>query len=99
MVKVDTRSLLSISQASKRGVSRLVRDAERGQEPILLRNNRPVAAVVSIDRLQELEDARDLALVAARLTLDSGRRTSLDDVLGRFGATREQLRADPAYGA
>lgn len=99
MPKVDIRDLISITEASTRGLSRLVRDAESGQTPILLRNNRPVAAVVSIERLEELDDARDLALVAARMLTDSGSRTSLDEVLETFGFTREELRRYPDYGA
>lgn len=99
MPRVHTRDLISITEASSRGLSRLVRDAEQGHVPILLRNNRPVAAVVSIERLEELEDARDLALVAARMLTDEGRRTSLDEVLETFGFTREELRQHPAYEA
>jgi len=50
-------------------------------------------------RLAEIEEAaadlRDLALVVARAVTDSGRRTSLDDVLEAFGETRESLAALP----
>lgn len=99
MAKVDTQDLISITEAVNRGLSRLVRDAESGRVPILLRNNRPVAAIVSIERLQELDDARDLALVAARMLTESGDRSSLDEVLQAFGYTREDLRQHPAYGA
>lgn len=99
MAKVDTRALISITEAANRGISRLVREAESGHEPILLRNNRPVAAIVSIERLEELDDARDLALVAARILTDSGNRTSLDEVLETFGVTREELRRHPSYEA
>ena len=42
------------------GISRLVRDAAEGHEPILLRNNRPVAAVVTVRRLAELESVRKM---------------------------------------
>ena len=59
----------------------------------------PVAAVVSMRRLEELdetaEDLRDLALVLARSATDSGRRTSMDDVLAAFGQTRESLESIP----
>jgi len=99
--RVDTASLISISRANELGISRLVRDAELGNEPVLLRNNKPVAAVVSMERLAELEqredDVRDVALVAARMLADGGERFSLDAVLEHFGFTREQLREDPQY--
>ncbi len=99
MARVDTQDLISITAASSRGLSRLVRDVENGHIPILLRNNRPVAAIVSIERLDELDDARDLALAAARALTDTGQRTSLDEILAVFGYTREQLRQHPAYEA
>ncbi len=48
MARVDTANLISISEASKLGVSKLARDAASGREQILLRNNKPVAAVIGI---------------------------------------------------
>ncbi len=54
MALVDTADLISISDASKIGLSALVREAEAGHEQVVLRNNRPVAAVVSIRRLEQL---------------------------------------------
>jgi hypothetical protein len=60
---------------------------------------RPVAAVVSAQRLVEIDEAaadlRHLVLVLARSVTDSGARTSLDDVLAAFGHTRESLAALP----
>lgn len=86
---------LSVTDATKRGVAGLVSDAERGADLVVTRRARPVAAVVGMRRLAELEDAaadlRDLALVLARASADSGRRTSLDDVIAAFGHTRESL--------
>jgi prevent-host-death family protein len=90
---------LSVTEAAQRGVARLVADAEQGSGLVVTRRHRPVAAVVGIDRLAELEEAaddlRDLALVLARATTDSGLRTPLDDVLKAFGHTRESLAALP----
>jgi prevent-host-death family protein len=101
MAKVDTRALISISEANGLGISRLVRDAEQGKEPVLLRNNKPVAVVVGMQRFEELEqleeDLLDIALAAARVQTDDGRRVSLDDILGHYGYTREQLRSHEAY--
>jgi antitoxin (DNA-binding transcriptional repressor) of toxin-antitoxin stability system len=90
---------VSVTEATKRGVAGLVSDAEEGTDLVVTRRHRPVAAVVSMGRLAELdeaaEDLRDLALVLARAVTDTGRRTSLDDVLEAFGHTRESLSALP----
>jgi prevent-host-death family protein len=90
---------LSVTEATQRGVAGLVSEAERGTDVIVTRRQQPVVAVVSMRRLNEIEEAvadlRDLALVLARLATDSGRRTSLDDVLAAFGHTRESLEALP----
>ena len=97
MPRVNTADMLSVTDATRLGLSRLIRDAEAGQERVLLRNNRPVAAVVSIRRLDEwdglADDLADVALAAARVLTAGEERHSLDDVLTRFGYTREQLLA------
>lgn len=91
--------MLSISDASKLGVSALIREAEAGRERVLLRNNKPVAAVVSMQRLEELEqleeDLLDFSLAAARMLTTGADRHSLDEILAQFGYTREQLRELP----
>jgi prevent-host-death family protein len=90
---------LSVTEAAQRGVAGLVAEAERGSDLVVTRRHRPVAAVVGINRLAELEqaaaDLRDLALALARVATDDGRRTSLDEVLTAFGQTRESLAALP----
>ena len=89
---------MTVSDATRRGVAGLVADAEKG-DIVVTRRSQPVAAVVSMRRLEELdetaEDLRDLALVLARSATDSGRRTSMDDVLAAFGQTRESLESIP----
>jgi prevent-host-death family protein len=94
----DVREL-SVTEATRLGVAGLVADAERGSDLVVTRRNHPVAVVVGIARLELLEaaesDLRDLALVLARAAADTGRRTSLDDVLTAFGHTRESLAALP----
>lgn len=91
-----------ITEAGRRGLSRLVADAEAGHPTVLRRRAEPVAAVVGygdVQRLAELErDLTDVALVLSRAATDSGRRTSLDAVIASSGYTREQLAAmdDPA---
>ncbi|MFI6741973.1 type II toxin-antitoxin system prevent-host-death family antitoxin [Nonomuraea sp. NPDC050451] len=90
---------MSVTEAAQRGVARLVADAEQGADLVVTRRRQPVAAVVSIRRLNELEEAaadlRDLALVLARSVTDTGERISLDEVLAAFGHTRESLAAIP----
>jgi prevent-host-death family protein len=83
------RTAVSVTDASARGVARLVADAAAGDEVVITRHHREVAAVVGIERLRELDelaaDLRDLALVIARTVDDRGRRTSLADVVTAFG--------------
>jgi prevent-host-death family protein len=90
---------VSVTEAAQRGVAGLVSDAEQGSDVIVTRRHKPVAVVVSMRRLAEIEaamaDLHDLALVLARAATDSGRRTSLDDVLDAYGHTRESLQALP----
>lgn len=94
----DARQV-SVTEATQRGVAGLVADAERGADLVVTRRNHAVAAVVSMQRLQEIDEAiadmRDLALVLSRMVTDTGSRTSLDDVLKAFGYTRESLAAVP----
>jgi prevent-host-death family protein len=90
---------VSVTEATRRGVAGLVADAEQGSDVIVTRRERPVAAVVSMRRLEMIEetigDLHDLALVLARSATDTGERTSLDDVIKAFGHTRESLEALP----
>ena len=98
MATIDTSDLISVGEASKMGVSGLIRDAEAGHERIVLRNNKPVAAVVSIEHLEDIQrledELADLALVAARMVTTTGEVHSLDEILERFGYTRDELQDD-----
>ncbi len=99
MAIIDTADLISITDASRAEVSALVRAAEEGHEQIVVRNNKPVAAIVSIERLEQFQrledDLVDVSLVAARMLTSGPRRHSLDEVLTLFGFSREQLDALP----
>ena len=99
MALIDSGDLISISEANKLGVSALIRQAEAGHEQVLVRNSKPVAVVISMKRLEELqqleEDLLDMALVEARILTTGAERHSLDEVLARLGYTREQLGALP----
>ena len=84
---------LSVTEASRRGVARLVADAAHGAEVVVERHGAPVAAVVAFDRYGELtrlrDDLRDLALVLGRAAGDDGERHGLDDVVDTFGRARQ----------
>jgi prevent-host-death family protein len=88
----DPAEQLSVTEASRRGIARLVADAAHGTEVVVQRHGRPVAAIIGFERFTELEqlrdDLRDLALVIGRAVGDDGRRTDLDDVVGAFGRAR-----------
>ena len=93
---IDTQDLISVSEASNKGVSRLIESAAQGRPQVVLRNNQAVAAVVSIEtmerlqRVEELEsDLRLLSVALARTVTDSGRRYDLDDVAAELGIDLE----------
>ncbi len=95
---VDTDRLMPISEANNKGISRLVQEAEGGHDTVLLRNSRPVAAVVNVERLERLErlesiesDLRLLAVSLTRVLSDTGVRHSFNDVLTKFGIAEDDL--------
>ena len=86
---------LPVTEATRRGLAGLLADAEREGLLLVTRHDQPVAAVLSVRRLAEIEEATgdllDLALTLARVTTDTGHRTPLDDILAEFGHDRESL--------
>src|SRR5947209_18949299 len=99
MVSVNLPAeVLSVTEASSRGVAGLVKSVEAGTDVVVARHGRPVAAVVSMARLVELQelerDLRDTALVLARLATDTGHRASLDEVIMAVGFDRATLQAE-----
>lgn len=91
---------LTVTAASNMGVSGLIRSAEAGDDIIVERHGEPVAAVIAINRLNDIReieaDLRTAALVLTRGVTDNGNRTSLDDVITSFGFTRSELEVDSA---
>lgn len=90
--------LISVTEASSRGVSRLVNDAAQGRPQVILRNSAAVAAVVGIDtveRLQRLDDLesdlRLLSVALARTVADRGKRYDLEEVAAEFGVDLDEL--------
>lgn len=100
-MNISTQDLISVTEASNKGVSRLIQDAADGRTQVVLRNNKAVAAVVSMDaverlgRLDELEDdLRLLSVALARTVTDNGRRYSLDEVATELGVDLDSLTDD-----
>ena len=89
---------LSVTEAASRGLPRIVRDAEMGEDLVVERRGRAVAAVVSMRRLDEIrrleDDLHDAVLLLARLATDTGTRTPLDSVISHFGFDRAQLEGE-----
>ena len=89
---------LSITEASRAGLSALVTDAEKGHDTSLSRHGKVVAEVVSAREIAQLrqdrETLRDAALVMARFATDSGVRTDLDQAMEYFGLSRAELEAE-----
>ena len=54
MAILDTADSLSISDAEKLGVFGLASAVEAGHEYVLLRDEEPVAVVVSVERIEQL---------------------------------------------
>ena len=95
MAVLDTDDLISVTEANRVGLSGLIKDAESGRKRVVLRNNKPVAAIVGIEYLEEAqhlhEDLTDISLVAARMLTTGDRRFSVDEVLTAFGYSRDDL--------
>ena len=91
-------SVLSVSDATALGVAGLVRAAEQGEDVFVSRRGRPVAVMVSVDRLDRLRDResdlRDVALVMARSASDTGIRIGLDEAIAALGFSRKELEAE-----
>lgn len=89
---------LTVTQATERGVSAILRQARGGKGLIIEKHGVPVGAVVAISRFEELEelerDLRSAALVLARLANDDGKRSTLDEVITSFGFDRKVLEAE-----
>ena len=82
-----------MTEASRRGVARLVADAAHGIEVVVERHGAPVAAVVGVDRFAELmqlarRPARPRARDRPRPPTTTVARTPLDDVVDAFGRAR-----------
>lgn len=86
---------ITITEASRAGVSALVTAALEDGDVALSRHGRVVAQVVSAEEFDELrrsrDTLRDAALVMARFATDDGVRTDLDAAIESFGLSRAEL--------
>ena len=91
---------MTITEASRAGLSSLVASAEAGNDVPLSRHGRVVAEVVSAEEISSLrrdrDTLRDATLVMARFATDSGVRTDLDQAMEFFGFTRAELEDEIA---
>ena len=50
-MRIDTNDMISVSEVSRIGVSKLINEASEGREYILIKNNKPAAALVGMEKL------------------------------------------------
>jgi prevent-host-death family protein len=100
-MNIDTRDLISVTDANNRGLSSIINEAAEGHLKVILRSNKPVAAIVDIatmEKLQQLEereeDLRLLGVAVARMATDSGKRYTLREVAAKFGVDLDALADD-----
>lgn len=89
---------VSVTEASERGLSAVIRSAVEGRDIVIERHGRPQAVIIGMDRIeriQELErDLQSAALILSRIATDNGNRTDLDAVIEAFGFNRTDLQAE-----
>lgn len=97
-MKIDTDDMVSVSEASSRGVSRLVAEAEAGREWVILRSNKPAAAVISVERLQRLRQLEEreagigqIVTAVTRMLLESGAAVPVADLRAELGIAKDDL--------
>ncbi|HXH57708.1 hypothetical protein [Iamia sp.] len=98
MITAGFERSLSVTEATRLGVARLVADAETGAGVVVERRGRPAAVVVGVERIRAIlereDDVRSAVLVLARAATDLGGRTSLDEVIAELGFDRGELEAE-----
>jgi len=90
-MRIDTNDLISVTNANKAGISRLVSQAADGKTIGILRNSEVAAFIIGpeqaarLSRLDEIEaDLRLWTAALIRVATDSGQRHDLDDVLAEL---------------
>ncbi|MDJ1115442.1 type II toxin-antitoxin system Phd/YefM family antitoxin [Microbacterium dauci] len=84
-------NLVSVTEVKKNTTTYIDR-AREGETLVVLKNNKPQAAIVGVERMERLdhleeleEDLRLFAATLVRMAADSGVRHSLDDVISDLG--------------
>ena len=99
-MNINMDDLISVTEANRQGVSKLVSEASSGRELILIRNNKPAAAIVGIEKLERLqrleEDIKLLTVALVRSATDTGERVALADAAARFGIDLDELAMEDA---
>ena len=93
-MKIKKADLVSVTDASRQSVSKLVSEASAGRDLILVRNNKSVAAIIGVEKLERLhriENAELLALTVLRAVTDTGQRVTLEDAAARLGIDLNDL--------
>lgn len=89
---IDHRDVVGVTELASSS-SRLAAEAAGGRDVIVSKNNRPIAAPVGMERLQQLQDREEnlalLALGLTRIATDNGNRTDLDDFINELALTDE----------
>lgn len=89
---------MSVTEAAKSGLPRLLRDVENGEDVVVHRRGEAIAAVVSMRHLDEINrleaDLRETALLLSRAATDTWARIGLDEVIEAFGFDRAELEAE-----
>lgn len=94
----DSPHTVSVTEAAAKGVPSLVRTAEHGEDIVVERHGKAIAAVVSMAHLEQIRrlegDLRDTVLLMARLATDTGARTELGEAISALGLDRESLEKE-----
>lgn len=88
-------SMVSISDFSRIGATKIFDDVNKSGCKIVLKNNSPACVLMSPDRyrtlIDELEDMRVCALASERLANDTETTYSHEDVWGKYNISDEEL--------
>lgn len=96
-MNVDTKDMISVTEISKNGVSKLIAEAMDGRTFVVMKNNRPAAVIVGTEQMERLQrvdameqDLRLWTVALVRTVTDTGERYDLGDVAKEFGVDLEE---------
>lgn len=95
ILKILTESTVSISDLTRAGAKDIFSSLIKDKEKIILKNNKPIGAILSLERYQELismEEDYILYLEAIkRLEANNSPTISIHSVLEKYNITKEEL--------